>query len=215
MARRVGTRLPYLQYKVLFEIPSKYDIFKIIHFAKPEMTLSVWKKVRQEFEIQNPWWTYRKDSILLPSGKQGEYHYVHVKGSSMLIPETAEGKIILVNQYRYLANRESVEFPCGSVKETSGYEDTASLELAEETGFQAHTMECIAEFNPYNGVTDEFCRVYLARDLFPVQSAHDETEEFEMLYKTPHEIDLLVSEGKMWDGMSLAAWALCRHRFGV
>ncbi len=175
------------------------------------MGLSVWKKVRQEFEIKNPWWTYRKDTVLLPSGKQGEYHFVHVKGSSMILPVTSEGKIILVNQYRYLADRESIEFPCGSVKETSSYEETARDELAEETGYEADSIVEVAGFNPYNGVTDEMCRVYIARDLHPVDSHRDETEEFEILTMTPPEVDSVIRDGKMWDGMSLSAWALARH----
>jgi ADP-ribose pyrophosphatase len=177
------------------------------------MGLNVWKKIRQELEIKNPWWTYRKDKVLLPSGKQGEYHFVHVKGSSMILPVTGEGKIILVNQYRYLTDRESIEFPCGSVKENSTYEETARHELAEETGFDAGNIVAVAEFNPYNGVTDEICKVYIARKLYPVDVAHDETEEFEILFKTPAEVDSIVRDGKMWDGMSLSAWALTRHLF--
>lgn len=175
------------------------------------MVLGVWKKVRQDFEIKNPWWTYRKDTILLPSGKKGEYHFVHVKGSSMILPVTSDGKIILVNQYRYLADRESIEFPCGSVKESSTYEETARHELAEETGYEAESITEIAGFNPYNGVTDEICRVYIARNLHPVDSHHDETEEFEILTMTPAAVDALIRERKMWDGMSLSAWALTRH----
>src|SRR6266571_295971 len=119
------------------------------------MTLQHWRKLRQEFEIRNPWWVYRKDITLLPSGKEGEYHYVHVKGSSMIIPVRHDGKMILVNQYRYLCDRESLEFPCGSVKENSTYEETARHELSEETGVTADELGCLAEFNPYNGVTDE------------------------------------------------------------
>ena len=177
------------------------------------MALRVWEKIRQEFEIRNPWWTYRKDLVALPSGKKGEYHFVHVRGSSMILPVDEKGKIVLVNQYRYLADRESIEFPCGSVKESSTYEETARHELAEETGYEADDISAVGEFNPYNGVTDEICRVYIARNLHPVDVPHDETEEFEILHMSPHEVDTLVSGGKMWDGMSLSAWALSRHLF--
>lgn len=176
------------------------------------MSLKPWKKLRQEFEMRNPWWTYRKDATLLPSGKEGEYHYVHVKGSSMIIPVMHDGKMILVNQFRYLCNRESLEFPCGSVKEDSTYEKTAQHELAEETGFQSMDITCIAEFNPYNGVTDEICKVFIAKRLTPVTAHHDDTEEFEHVYITPQEFERQVVSGKIWDGMTLAAWALVKHK---
>ena len=175
------------------------------------MPLQTWKRLRQSFELKNPWWTYRKDEVLLPSGKEGEYHFVHVKGSSMIVPVLRSGTLILVNQYRYLANRESLEFPCGSVKEGSTYDDTARHEREEETGFGAGDLTAIADFNPYNGVTDEMCRIYIARDLIPVQVQPDDTEEFERVHLTCSELDRKVRSGDIWDGMTLAAWALARH----
>jgi ADP-ribose pyrophosphatase len=168
--------------------------------------------ISREFEMKNPWWTYRKDITLLPSGKKGEYHYVHVKGSSMVIPVLPGGTLVLVNQYRYLCDRESLEFPCGSVKEHSTYEETAAEELAEETGFSAGVMEKAAEFNPYNGVTDEVCRIYVARNLSQVEKRPDETEEFEQMRLTPEQLDAEVRAGTIWDGMTLAAWALVKDR---
>ena len=175
------------------------------------MTLTRWKKSRQEFELKNPWWTYRKDITVLPSGKEGEYHSVHVMGASMIIPIMDDGKIMLVNQFRYLGNRESLEFPCGSVKEHSSHDETARHELNEETGFDADELNCMGEFNPYNGVTDEICKIYVARHLRPVQSKHDETEEFEQLLLMPEQLDGQLRAGKIWDGMTLASWALIRH----
>ncbi|MBU2636703.1 MAG: hypothetical protein KJ963_06415, partial [Bacteroidetes bacterium] len=71
------------------------------------MHLGHWKKLKQINELQNKWWTYRTDEIELPSGKPGEYHYVHTNGSSLVVPVTGEGKIIMVRQYRYLAERDS------------------------------------------------------------------------------------------------------------
>ncbi len=177
------------------------------------MALGRWKRLGQELELKNPWWTYRKDLVQLPNGREGEYHFVHVAGSSMILPVRADGTIILVNQYRYLADRESLEFPCGSVKEGSSYDETAVQELAEEAGCAAGRLESVAAFNPYNGVTDEICRIYIARDLRPVESHRDETEEFELHFLTPSAIDTLVRDGTIWDGMSLSAWALTRHRF--
>ncbi len=176
------------------------------------MPLKPWKKLRQVFELKNPWWTYRKDELLLPTGKQGEYHLVHTNGSSMIIPFLDDGKMVLVNQFRYLAGRESVEFPCGAVKEGSSYEQTAAEELAEETGFQARDLKWIAEFNPYNGVTDETCRVFAARNLYPVEATPDETEELEHVHISVEEFERMVHSGEIWDGMTLAAWALAKGK---
>jgi len=174
------------------------------------MPLKAWKKIRQAFEIRNPWWVYRKDDVLLPSGREGEYHFVHTAGSSMIVPILDDGRMILVKQYRYLLARESLEFPCGSVKEGSSHDETARDELAEETGYTARDLERAGEYDPYNGVTDEICRVYIARGLTPVEASRDETEEFEYLHLSPGELERKIARGEVWDGMTLAAWALVR-----
>ena len=129
----------------------------------------------------------------------------------MVIPVCADGRLILVNQYRYLVGKESLEFPCGSVKDGSSYEETAHHELAEETGFSATLWILIGEFNPYNGVTDEVCRVYLAKDLRSVNVTPDETEEFEQVMLSPDELESKMMSGEIWDGMTLAAWSIARH----
>ena len=130
----------------------------------------------------------------------------------MTIPVMQDGKVLLVNQYRYLAGKESLEFPCGSVKEGSSYDATAWGELAEETGYSALQLYLIGEFNPYNGVTDEMCHVFVARDLRHVGANPDETEEFELMPLTPEQIDEKIKNGEIWDGMTIAAWGIARER---
>lgn len=132
----------------------------------------------------------------------------------MVIPVLPGGELVLVNQYRYLASKESLEFPCGSVKDGSTHDRTAWEELAEETGYSAGTLLLAGEFNPYNGVTDEMCRVYVARDLTFVGDAPEETEEFELVTLRPEELDARIASGDVWDGMTIAAWAIGRGRIG-
>ncbi len=176
------------------------------------MTLIPWKTLTRTVQFKNPWWSYGRDTVVLPSGKEGEYHYVHSLGSACVIPIADDGTILLVNQFRYLGQRESLEFPCGAVKEGATHDQTAWLELAEETGYSAVSLVCIGEFNPYNGVTDEICRVYVARDLRNVGASPDDTEEFEIVRLRPDEITRRIRDGEMWDGMSIAAWCLARER---
>ena len=174
------------------------------------MPLTKWKKLTEFIVSKNPWWTYRRDEFLLPNGKQGDYHYVHTLGSSLIVPVQPDGGIVLVNQYRYLRDKESIEFPCGGVKDGHSYDGTAVQELQEEAGYIARSWMVAGEFNPYNGVTDEICRVYVARDLQPVPPKPDNTEEFEVIALLPDEIDARIISGVIWDGMSIAAWAIAK-----
>ncbi len=175
--------------------------------------LARWKKTASRVVQRNPWWTYTLDAFEIPTGFKGEYHYVHTDGSSLIIPVMDDGKILLVNQYRYLRDRESIEFPAGGVKPGQSYDEVAKRELEEEAGYRAEHWETAGEFNPYNGVTDEMCRIFVARKLHFVKPKPDSTEEFEIIFRTPAEIGQMIRSGLIWDGMSLAAWSLIYHRF--
>ena len=82
--------------------------------------------------------------------------------------------------------------------------------LSFANGF-AGMLEFIGEFNPYNGVTSEICMVFFAYHLQITIAKPDETEEFEVVHCTPEEMEAMIREKKIWDGMTLAAWMLSRH----
>ncbi len=174
------------------------------------MSLKKWKKISETILIKNLWWTHKKDETELPSGRHGEYHYVHTNGASMIVPVLSDSRIVLVNQYRYLNDRESLELPCGGVKDGHTYEETAMHELEEEAGFIARDWKVAGEFNPYNGITDEICRVFIAKNLVAVPSKPDETEEFEKISLTPDEMDARITSGVIWDGMTITAWTIAK-----
>jgi ADP-ribose pyrophosphatase len=175
--------------------------------------LSRWKKLSSNIVHKNPWWTYKLDTFEIPHGVAGEYHYVHTEGSSMIVPVLDDGRIVLVNQYRFLCEKESVELPCGGVKPGHAYEEIARLELEEETGYLAQSWQAAGEFIPFNGATDEICKVFIARDLSFAKPNPEKTEEFEVLTLSPKEIEGMINEKKIWDGMTLAAWMLVRRQF--
>ena len=130
----------------------------------------------------------------------------------MVVPVDENGRMLLVRQYRYTGKRDSLEFPCGGLKEGSTFEDSAREELVEETGYAPEQLEIAGSFNPCNGLLDEICRVYIARDLRHVGARPDETESFELVSLTEKQMDALIGDGTIWDGMTIAAWAIARSR---
>jgi len=153
------------------------------------------------------------DKCIIPNRREYEYHYVHTGGSAMIIPVTNDGKFIMVKQYRYLNDFFSIEFPAGGVKDGQNPDEIARKELIEESGFDG-TLKKIGIFNPFNGVTDEICHVYVAENLTKSDKENkDESEEFEILYKTASEINLMIKNNETIDGMSMAAWAMYSTKF--
>ncbi len=157
---------------------------------------------------KNPWWEYRLDKYRMPSGNIEEYHYVYTAGSTFVIPVLPDGKFVMTRQYRYLVQKESIEFPGGGLAGGLTPEENARCELLEEAGCEADSLKYIGEFNPYNGVTCEICKVYLAEHLTKKEAQPEESEQFEVFSLTEEELTEKIKKGEIWDGMTLAAWSL-------
>jgi 8-oxo-dGTP pyrophosphatase MutT (NUDIX family) len=160
---------------------------------------------------QNPWWEYRRDAYLHPDDSHGEFYYAHTLGAVFVIPELSDGRLLLLRQFRYLNQRESLEFVGGGIKSGQIPEEAAHAELVEEAGFVANELIPLGWFNPMNGATDEQCYVFLARELTAANAHPEVSEEFEPVMVTREELDQRIANGEIWDGMTLAAYALYRN----
>ena len=178
------------------------------------MRLPRWNRLEQKTIYKNNHWEYNLDKFEIEGGHIGDYHYVHSPGSTMVIPFTSDNSILLVNQFRYLNQKESLEFPCGSVEEGLGLEENALKELREESGMSG-TLKRIGEFSPYTGVSDEICTVFIATDLFDSPLKNDITEEFELSNVSTEEFELLIKRNIIWDGLTLSAWILVKNYLNI
>ena len=169
-----------------------------------------WKTLLSEEVFSTPWMSIYHNQFEMADGKRGNYFYVHTNGSALVIPVADDGRIILVKQYRYLTDSVSLELPCGGIKDGQEAETAARAELVEETGFDCKKLKRVGKFLPYNGLSDEYCSVFISKGLENVGQRPDVTEEIEVVRMTPEEIDRLVERGKIVDGMTIAAWKLAR-----
>jgi ADP-ribose pyrophosphatase len=166
------------------------------------------RRISSSLRAENPYWKYNIDRYELPDGAAGEYHWVETPGSVFIIPDSGSGRFVMTRQYRYLNERFSLEFPGGGIDPSIGAEESARMELAQEAGVKAGRLEKIGEFNPFNGVTNEICYVFLARELSKCEARSDDSEEFEIMEISFQEINDKIKQGELWDGMTLAAWSI-------
>jgi ADP-ribose pyrophosphatase len=169
------------------------------------------RRLSTELLHKNPWWEYRRDDYLHPDDSRGEFYYVHTLGSVFVIPVLDDGRLILLRQFRYLNQIESLEFVGGGMKPNRDAEAMAREELREEAGYEAGSLTPIGWFNPMNGASDEQCYVFIARQLTASGPQPESSEEFEAARVTSAELDGLIKRGEIWDGMTLAAYALYKQ----
>lgn len=172
-----------------------------------------WKTIKSEIFKQTPWTTFVQNEFEMPNGKRGTYYFIKSNGSSMVVPVTDEGKIVLTRQYRYLIDADSLEFPAGGVKEGQSFEEAAAAELKEETGYTAGKLEYAGEFVPWNGVTDEKCKVFVANGLQKGEAELEETEEgMQIVLVTIGEMEEMINNNIIKDGQTLASWMLAKNK---
>lgn len=172
------------------------------------------KKLSEEVLHENPWWRYKHDIYSFPNGKHGEYYYGETYGMSMVVPILSDGRLLLVKQFRYLADRYSIEFPGGGMRKGDAPSEVAKRELMEETGCSAKELINISNFEPHNGLFVDTTHVFIARGVTQIETKNlvgDETEFIEIIFRRPDEIEQLIRNNEIWDGQTLATWALARY----
>ena len=178
------------------------------------MSLPKWIKLSQKTIFENKHWKYNLDKFKIGSEQTGDYHYVHSPGSTMVVPFLSATEILLVKQFRYLNQKDSLEFPCGSIENGLRLEQNALKELREESGYSGE-LKRIGEFSPYTGVSDEICTVFIAEKLFVSPLPKDDTEDFEIIEISTKDFEQQIQENIIWDGLTLSAWILVKKYLDI
>ncbi|MDA8226144.1 MAG: NUDIX hydrolase [Desulfitobacterium hafniense] len=115
-----------------------------------------------------------RDVVMLPNGNNTTREVVRHPGAVAVVA-IKDGKVILVRQYRYPINSETLEIPAGKLE--SGEEPVicAQRELREETGYRG-SMTHLGTFYTTPGFTDEVMHLFLAKDLIWDPLAADDDE---------------------------------------
>lgn len=171
------------------------------------------KKLSEEIIHKNPWWTYKHDTFEKANGEVGDYYYGETDGMVMVVPVLPDGKLVLGLQYRYLDDKGSVEFPGGGIKDGMSALETAKAELMEEVGCEADEYIKVGVFQGSNGLFKDLTHVFLAHITEQKEPQPDDTEDIEILYRRPDEVDEMIRKNEIWDGQTLGAWALVHHYF--
>ncbi len=144
------------------------------------------------------------DRVELSGGRKAIREVVQHAGAVAVVAVDSEENVLLARQYRYPAGKELLEIPAGMVEQGEDPLSGAKRELAEETGAAATSWQYLFGFYSSPGFSDEYLRVYLARDLEFASQSLDEDESIDLvkipLGRVPEEIE----RGGIQDAKSIA-----------
>jgi 8-oxo-dGTP pyrophosphatase MutT (NUDIX family) len=167
-----------------------------------------WTTLGSHVVYSNPWCVMREDRVIRPDGTQGVYGVLELSGSVGVVALDASYRVLLVQQWRYVQGRSSIEIPGGALEVAESPAQAAARELREETGFEATSWRSLATIDNCNGITTDVAHLYLATGLHPSPDGHrgaDPAEPTQTLWwPMSRAVDAAVT-GEITESVSVAA----------
>lgn len=158
---------------------------------------------------RNKWMRLREDEILRSNGQKGIYSVVEKDPAAVILP-IQDGRVWLVEQFRYTIQQRAVELPQGGWEmEIEHPEELARGELREETGLDAAEMTLLGTLWIAYGFTRQKQYIFLATGLTQREKDPDPEEHDLAVHSVAIEdFEQMMLEGKVGDGCTVAAWGM-------
>ena len=123
-----------------------------------------------------------------------------------IVPITPEGKIVVVDQYRFGSSSITTEIPAGSILEGETPQEAAVRELAEETGYEAGQWDYCGWVQPNPAFQDNVCHQFIARNAVHAGTPDlDDGESIKVRELTADAIMAEIKQGKVRNTLALLA----------
>ena len=125
-------------------------------------------------------------------------------GSVVVLPVLPDGRVVLIQQYRYAARQYLWELVAGRIDLGETPIEGAARELKEETGYRAKKLRVFLEFFPTPGFLEEKMYLLLAEGLTQGKAEPEEDEKIIARGYTHKELDEMLRSKKLRDAKTIA-----------
>jgi ADP-ribose pyrophosphatase len=146
----------------------------------------------------------RVDTVRLPGGRKTTREIVEHDDCVAVVALDADGRVLLVKQFRKAVAAELLEIPAGGIDPGESPEAAVRREMQEETGYLPRSIERLGGFYSAPGYATEYLYLYLATDLIPSQLFAEDTEGISLVRVAPEEVTGLINSGSICDAKSIA-----------
>jgi ADP-ribose pyrophosphatase len=154
----------------------------------------------------------RREHYRLPDGRAASLDAVRYRNVATVVPLLADGRLVLLRQFRPIVGAECWEVPAGTIEPGESAEACARRELREEAGYEAARLDPLGEVWADPGLTDERMFLFVARDLTPAPRGLDPDEHIEVTTVPLAEAYRMIEAGEILDAGTLVALLRLRWR---
>ncbi len=162
---------------------------------------------------------FRVDRLRLRSPRNGqvyERHILDLPDWVNVVPIAEDGRIVMVEQYRFGSATMSLEFPAGTLEPGEAPEDGARRELREETGYAPATLEQVASLYADPAIQDNRLHVLVARGCRPAHpTEQDDGEDVHVRLFRPEEVRAMARDGRIHHALAVAVWHMVDGRLNA
>jgi ADP-ribose pyrophosphatase len=153
-----------------------------------------------------------RDRVLMPNGREVTMEVVRHRGSVVLLPVRADGRLVLVRQYRYVIGEWIWELPAGTIDPGETADAAARRECHEEIGEVPGAVERLGSFYPSPGFLTETMTFFRLTDLRAPErpAVPDEDEHLEPRAFSIEELDRMIQGGDIRDMKTIVGLSLIR-----
>ena len=174
-----------------------------------ELEAREWRTLSRRRVYRNAWMDVTERVVAVPSPREQVltlYGVVSTGRCVGIVPRTADGRVLMVRQFRYVAQRFTLEIPTGGVHAGETLLEAAMRELREECNVTAAGWRSICTYHTSKSVVEEEANLFVADELSPAAGdGGDPTESFEVIALTFDEALARVRSGEIVDSMSIIA----------
>src|SRR5215467_15041716 len=146
----------------------------------------------------------RRDGVIEPTGVRTTREMITHPGSVVVLPVLDDGRVLLIQQYRYAARQFLWELVAGKMDGAETPEEGAARELKEETGYTAKKLKIFLEFFPTPGFLEEKMYLLLAEGLTPGEAMPEDDEKIVCRGYTHKQLEGMLRNGKLRDAKTIA-----------
>jgi 8-oxo-dGTP pyrophosphatase MutT (NUDIX family) len=168
-----------------------------------------WKQINRKTVYNTPHLRVHEDIVQLPNGATlDDYSIVEFNDVIMCVVTDTEGKLVMLQEYRYAVDQTMWNLPAGSIKR--GEEDpmvAALRELQEETGYTSNDITHVTTLHDYPTKATHNVDVFRIKNASKTADAQPETSEegLHVVLVEPDEVKRLVFAGEIKTTSALSA----------